>query len=157
MSLNPKQARFVTEYMLDLNATQAAIRAGYSPATAYSQGGRLLKHVEVCAAIAERQEAAAEKHEVTIESIAAELDLAYKAAAKFKQAGAMVQASIGKAKLHGLIVNKHEQVNELSPEERAKRIDNLLDARARDRASDAARAGESGPREEPAKPVSTVH
>jgi phage terminase small subunit len=36
--LTPKQERFVAEYLLGLNATQAAIRAGYSPKTAYSQG-----------------------------------------------------------------------------------------------------------------------
>lgn len=45
--LTPKQARFVAEYQLDANATQSAIRAGYSEHTAYSQGQRLLKHVEV--------------------------------------------------------------------------------------------------------------
>lgn len=45
--LNKRQAQFVQEYMIDLNATQAAIRAGYSKRTAYSQGQRLLKHVEV--------------------------------------------------------------------------------------------------------------
>lgn len=47
MSLNARQARFVEEYLTDLNATQAAIRAGYSEKTAYSQGQRLLKNVEV--------------------------------------------------------------------------------------------------------------
>lgn len=47
MALTDKQARFVQEYLIDLNATQAAIRAGYSEATAYSQGQRLLKDVEV--------------------------------------------------------------------------------------------------------------
>lgn len=36
--LTPKQAQFVNEYLLDLNATQAAIRAGYSEKTAYSIG-----------------------------------------------------------------------------------------------------------------------
>ncbi len=45
--LTAKQQRFVEEYQIDLNATQAAIRAGYSKKTAYSQGQRLLKHVEV--------------------------------------------------------------------------------------------------------------
>jgi len=45
--LSPKRKLFVDEYLRDLNATQAAIRAGYSPKTAYSQGGRLLKFVEV--------------------------------------------------------------------------------------------------------------
>ena len=55
--MNEKQQRFVEEYLLDLNATQAAIRAGYSENTAYSQGQRLLKNVEVMTALAEaRQE-----------------------------------------------------------------------------------------------------
>ena len=49
--LTAKQSRFVEEYLIDLNATQAAIRAGYSQRTAYSQGQRLLKHVEVAAVI----------------------------------------------------------------------------------------------------------
>jgi phage terminase small subunit len=46
-SLPPKQARFVEEYTLDLNATQAAIRAGYSPKTAYRTGADLLKKPQV--------------------------------------------------------------------------------------------------------------
>lgn len=46
MALNDKQQRFCDEYLIDLNATQAAIRAGYSQKTAYSQGQRLLKHAE---------------------------------------------------------------------------------------------------------------
>jgi phage terminase small subunit len=45
--LNPKQLLFAEEYIKDYNATQAAIRAGYSPKTAGSQGGRLLNHVEI--------------------------------------------------------------------------------------------------------------
>lgn len=49
--LNMRQARFVTEYLVDLNATKAAERAGYSPRTAYAQGSRLLTHAEVAAAI----------------------------------------------------------------------------------------------------------
>ena len=36
-----KQEKFCQEYMIDLNATQAAIRAGYSPKTANEQAGRL--------------------------------------------------------------------------------------------------------------------
>ena len=47
MALNPKQQLFVQEYLVDMNATQAAIRAGYSEATAHSQGPRLLEHAEV--------------------------------------------------------------------------------------------------------------
>lgn len=49
--LNIKQQAFVEEYLKDFNATQAAIRAGYSAKTAYSIGSRLLKDVEVSRAI----------------------------------------------------------------------------------------------------------
>src|SRR5690242_5297976 len=58
--LTPRQREFVAQYMIDLNATQAAVRAGYSPATAGQQADRLLKNVKVAdavaAAIAERSE-----------------------------------------------------------------------------------------------------
>ena len=47
MGLTEKQKRFAQEYLVDLNATQAAIRAGYSEKTAYSHGQRLLKNVEI--------------------------------------------------------------------------------------------------------------
>lgn len=49
--LNLKQRRFVAEYLKDLNATQAAIRAGYSPKTAHVQGCQLLKHPKVAEAV----------------------------------------------------------------------------------------------------------
>lgn len=49
--LTPKQERFVQEYLIDLNATQAAIRAGYSQKTADVQGPRLLGNVRVARAI----------------------------------------------------------------------------------------------------------
>lgn len=55
MSLNHQQELFVLEYLKDQNATQAAIRAGYSPKTAMQQGSRLLCHVEVGARIREAQ------------------------------------------------------------------------------------------------------
>lgn len=47
MALNERQKRFCDEYMIDLNATQAAIRAGYSVKTANEQGARLLTNVSV--------------------------------------------------------------------------------------------------------------
>lgn len=49
--LKPKQARFVEEYLKDLCATRAAIRAGYSDRAADRQGSRLLSNREVSAAI----------------------------------------------------------------------------------------------------------
>ncbi len=56
MSLTPKQQLFVAEYLVDLNATQAAVRAGYSKKTAYSVGHENLKKPEVAAAIQEAME-----------------------------------------------------------------------------------------------------
>ena len=52
--MTAKQKRFCDEYLIDMNATQAAIRAGYSAKTAYSQGQRMLKNVEVKAYIDEQ-------------------------------------------------------------------------------------------------------
>ena len=49
--MTKKQKVFVEEYLIDLNATQAAIRAGYSPDTAQEQGSRLLSNVMVKSAI----------------------------------------------------------------------------------------------------------
>ena len=51
--LTAQQRSFVAEYLKDNNATQAAIRAGYSKKTAYSIGQRLLKKVEIAQAIAQ--------------------------------------------------------------------------------------------------------
>lgn len=51
MALTPKQAAFVREYLVDLNATQAAIRVGYSPKTAKVQGSRLLTNAAIRAAV----------------------------------------------------------------------------------------------------------
>jgi phage terminase small subunit len=52
MSLNPKQKRFCKEYLVDFNATQAAIRTGYSARSSYAIASALLKKHEVKAYIA---------------------------------------------------------------------------------------------------------
>lgn len=67
--LAPMQVRFVEEYMLDLNATQAAVRAGYSAKTAREQGSRLLSNVIVQSVIAERMKAREKRTEVTADRI----------------------------------------------------------------------------------------
>ena len=54
--MTTKQKRFCQEYLIDLNATQAAIRAGYSEKSAYSVGQRMLKNVEVKKYIVEQVE-----------------------------------------------------------------------------------------------------
>lgn len=71
--LNDKQRRFAQEYLIDLNATQAAIRAGYSAKTAKAQGARLLTHVDVQAAIQQAQDERAKRTEITADRVLQEL------------------------------------------------------------------------------------
>src|SRR4051812_24518347 len=71
--LNDRQRRFVEHYLVDLNATQAAIRAGYSAATANQIGARLLANVKVAAALAEAQAARSKRTEVTQDRVLLEL------------------------------------------------------------------------------------
>lgn len=71
--LTGKRKLFVQEYLIDLNATQAAIRAGYSEKTAYSQGQRLLKDVEIQSAISEAMQKRSERTEITQDRVLQEL------------------------------------------------------------------------------------
>ena len=71
--LTPKRRRFIDEYLIDLNATQAAIRAGYSEKTAYSIGVQLLKKLEIQAEIQKRRNRLQNKLEITQERVLQEL------------------------------------------------------------------------------------
>lgn len=71
--LTPKQQAFVLEYLKDTNATQAAIRAGYSERTAPQQGPRLLENVGVAAAISASMAKRAKRVEVSADRILQEL------------------------------------------------------------------------------------
>ena len=68
-NLTPKQQRFVEEYLIDLNATQAAIRAGYSEKTAKEIGSENLTKPNIAKAIAEAQEKLSNKAQVTVEMV----------------------------------------------------------------------------------------
>lgn len=71
--MTPKQRAFVLEYLVDLNATQAAIRAGYSAKTADQQGSRLLANVKVAEAISAAQLARSEKTKIDADWVLARL------------------------------------------------------------------------------------
>ena len=73
--VTPRSRDFVDEYLVDLNATQAAIRAGYSEKTAYSIGQRLLKNVEVQAMIANRMEERSKRTEITQDRVLTDIEL----------------------------------------------------------------------------------
>jgi phage terminase small subunit len=68
-ALTPKQQRFVGEYLIDANATKAAVRAGYSERTANQQGPRLLEHPGIAAAIDAAKVRRSEKLEVDAEFV----------------------------------------------------------------------------------------
>lgn len=71
--LTPKQQRFVDEYLVDLNATQAAIRAGYSARRADMIGHENLGKPGIAQAIAERRAALQRTTQITQERVLAEL------------------------------------------------------------------------------------
>ena len=68
-SLTPRQAAFIREYLIDLNATQAAIRAGYSEKTAGRTAHENLKKPEIAQAIQEAQTERAERLELTQDDV----------------------------------------------------------------------------------------
>lgn len=71
--MTDKQERFCEEYMIDLNATQAAIRAGYSPKTAQQQSTRLLLNVLVQNRIAQLQAEQSRRTGVSADRVVREL------------------------------------------------------------------------------------
>ena len=71
--LTPKQQRFVEEYLVDLNATRAAIRAGYSPKTARQQGYENLTKPYIEAAIQRALEERSERTRVRADRVVTEL------------------------------------------------------------------------------------
>ena len=71
--LTPKQQRFIDEYLIDLNATQAAIRAGYSEKTAHSIGEENLKKPGIAQAVNSALEKRAKKTKIDAEWVINEL------------------------------------------------------------------------------------
>lgn len=106
--LTPKEERFVAEYMIDQCGSDAARRAGYSPKSARCMAPDILARPRVLKAIERKRAALAKKAEVTAESVARELEEARALAMQEKQTAAAVSAAMGKAKLFGLIVERHK-------------------------------------------------
>jgi len=71
--MTAKQERFCREYLIDLNATQAAIRAGYSEKTANEQGSRLLANVKISKFIETLRQEAQQRMEWTFDDSVREL------------------------------------------------------------------------------------
>ena len=71
--LTPKQAAFVLEYLKDLNATEAAKRAGFSAKTCHVQGSVLLQAPHVAAAIEAAKQKRDERTQITVDKVVLEL------------------------------------------------------------------------------------
>lgn len=104
MSDNAKRLAFAREYCVDRNATQAAIRAGYSKGTAKQQGSRLLTYDDVQRAIAAQTNKVADKLEITLERIISMLVEDREFAREKNAAGAATAATMGLAKVTGYLV-----------------------------------------------------
>lgn len=110
--MTPKKEKFAQKY-LELGNASEAYRQSYnaenmSESTVWNEASKLLKNPEVAARVEEGQEKARKLHEVTLESITKELEEARLLAVKEKQSASAVSASMGKAKLHGLVTDKKE-------------------------------------------------
>lgn len=73
MKLTPKQIRFVDEYLVDFNATQAAIRAGYKAKTAHVIGAENLRKPKIAEEIARRQKDLQKRTEISQDRVVKEL------------------------------------------------------------------------------------
>ncbi len=106
--LTDRQARFCEEYLIDLNATQAAIRAGYSEKTANEQGARLLANVSVQEKIAELKAERAKRTEMTQDSVIQELAAVARAEVKGVRAVDKLKALELLGKHLGMFVERYE-------------------------------------------------
>lgn len=116
MALTAKQQRFVEEYLIDLNATQAAIRAGYSENTARAIGAENLTKPDIASEIKKRQDKLGEEAEITAEWVLLQLVENHKMARAIGELPASNKALelIGKHK--GMFKDKIELSGTLSVE-----------------------------------------
>jgi hypothetical protein len=126
-NLNPKQQRFVAEYLKDQNGAKAAVRAGYAKATARQQASRLLTNADIAAAVNKGHARVAKKAEITVESLARELEQARTLAIKEKQVSAAVAATMGKGKLAGLLVERRHHTGAVGTYDLTKLSEDDLD------------------------------
>lgn len=105
-SLNPQQEAFCQHYVLEPNATQAALHAGYSEGSLRNQGYRLLRNPAVQARIAELRADIGRRHCLDIGAIAAKLENVYTTALDGTFYNAAVQALALQVRIAGLVAGQ---------------------------------------------------
>lgn len=106
--LTDKQARFCEEYLIDLNATQAAIRAGYSEKTAREQAAQNLSKLNIQEKIAELKAERSKRTEITQDSVIQELAAVARAEVKGVRAVDKLKALELLGKHLGMFVERYE-------------------------------------------------
>jgi len=111
-ALTPKQEKFCQVYIETSNASEA-YRQSYNtinakPETIWNEAYKLMESPDVAARIEELKQMHLQRHIVTVDSITAELEEARQLAISIEAPAPAVSASMGKAKLHGLITEKSE-------------------------------------------------
>ena len=108
--MTPRQNHFVAEYVLTRNATQAAIKAGYSPRTARQTGSDLLSNPYIRSLVAEHEQAATQRLAVTRERVLAELEKAIDVAREQRNPAAMIAGWREIAKICGYYAPERQRV-----------------------------------------------
>ena len=124
--MSPKAERFVTEYLIDLNGTKAAIRAGYSERSAYSTAERLLRNAEVCAVVKAAQSKVAANNGMTVDAHLLALKEIRDAAIAEGKYSAAATAEVARGKVAGFYV---EQVRVEDVTDRAAQMRQRREAR----------------------------
>lgn len=106
--LTDKQVRFCEEYLIDLNATQAAIRAGYSEKTAREQAAQNLSKLNIQEKIAELKAERSKRTEITQDSVIQELAAVARAEVKGVRAVDKLKALELLGKHLGMFVERYE-------------------------------------------------
>lgn len=117
--LTPKQERFCQKYIECKGNASEAYRQSYDaenmkPQTVWDEASELLKHPLVAARLKELQQMHFEAHKVTVKSLTEELEEARQLALQIQAPAPAVSATMGKAKIHGLIVDKIEGKHEVA-------------------------------------------
>lgn len=147
MALTAKQEAFCLAYVQTGNASEAYRRSynaeNMKPETVWRAAFELANNPNVATRVIELQAEASERALVTVLSLTQELEEARALALQEGQPSAAVSASMGKAKLHGLLVDKAEHTGKDGGAIQLEQVRNDADAFARTVASLAARSGTS--------------
>ena len=118
MNLTVKQENFCTAYIEIGNASEAYRRSynagNMKPETINREAKELLDTPKITTRVDELRAAHAERHNITVDSLTIEYEAARILAKENKQPAAMVSATTGKARLHGLIIDKQEHTGTVS-------------------------------------------